>query len=232
MILLSLISLPSHMASRRIINYKLIVLANISIFWVAFAFLFLYNIILIDKNDVTGRSLIIFSLAFATIGFVVSAILIFYLRTAFRFFPLWVSVLLKMILIFFLFVLIAFVMLSMYYVFAEKRTFESFLGAFYRDVFLTKAFMIFMFDLAVMALLTIIILEVIDKYGPGGFWGMMRGSVKRVPAEYKIFFYDANITDSYVTGMNTCFECRRHAIFFHIVIMFSLKDINGLSYKS
>ena len=61
------------MASRRIVNYKLIVLANISVIWVAFAFLFLYNIILIDKNDVTGRSLIIFSLAFATIGFVVSA---------------------------------------------------------------------------------------------------------------------------------------------------------------
>ena len=134
------------MASRRIVNYKLIVLANISVIWVAFAFLFLYNIILIDKNDVTGRSLIIFSLAFATIGFVVSAVLIFYLRNAFRIFPLWISVLLKMAFTFFLFVLIAFVMLSMYYVFAEKGTFDSFLGTFYRDVFLSKAFMIFMFD--------------------------------------------------------------------------------------
>ena len=181
------------MASRRIINYKLIVLANISLIWVVFAFLFLYNIILIDKNDVTGRSLIIFSLAFATIGFVVSAVLIFYLRNAFRFFPLWVSVLLKITLTFFLFVLIAFVMLSMYYVLAEKGTFESFLGTFYRDVFLTKAFMIFMFDLAIMALLTIIVLEVIDKYGPGGFWGMIRGKYIKPRIENRIFiFLDIN----------------------------------------
>jgi hypothetical protein len=34
------------MASRRIINYKLIIRANISVIWVIFAFLSLYNIIL------------------------------------------------------------------------------------------------------------------------------------------------------------------------------------------
>jgi adenylate cyclase len=155
------------MAARRIINYKLTVLLNISIIWVVFAFLFLYNIILIDRNDVTGRSLIIFSLAFATIGFVVSAALVFYL--------------------------IAFVMLSSYYVFAHKGTFEDFLGMFYREVFLTKAFMIFMFDLAIMTLLTIVVLEVIDKYGPGGFWSMMRGKYIKPRVENRIFiFLDIN----------------------------------------
>ena len=98
------------MASRRIINYRLIILANISIVWVVFAFLFLYNIILIDKNDVTGRSLIIFSLAFATIGFVVSAALVFYLKNAFRHYPFWLSVVMKMFLALGLFLFIAFVM--------------------------------------------------------------------------------------------------------------------------
>ena len=181
------------MAARRIINYKLAVLANISIIWVVFAFLFLYNIILIDRNDVTGRSLIIFSLAFATIGFVVSAALVFYLKNAFRHYPFWLSVLMKMLLAFALFLLIAFVMLSSYYVFAEKGSFEDFLGTFYREVFLTKAFMIFMFDLGIMTLLSIVVLEVIDKYGPGGFWSMMRGKYIKPRVENRIFiFVDIN----------------------------------------
>ena len=177
------------MASRRIINYKLIILANISIIWVVFAFLFLYNIILIDKNDVTGRSLIIFSLAFATIGFVVSASLVFYLKNAFRHYPFWLSVILKMLLALVLFILIAFVMLACYYVFGQQGTLNEFTDDFYRNVFLSRAFMIFMFDLAVMTLLTIIILEVVDKYGPGGFWGMIRGKYVKPRIENRIFIF-------------------------------------------
>lgn len=72
------------MASRRIVYYKLTVLANISLIWVVFAFLFLYNIILIEKRLVTGRSLLLFSIAFAIVGFIVSAALVFYLKNAFR----------------------------------------------------------------------------------------------------------------------------------------------------
>jgi len=181
------------MASRRIINYKLIILANISIIWVVFAFLFLYNIILIDKNDVTGRSLVIFSLAFATIGFIVSASLVFYLKNAFRHYPFWLSVVLKMLLALGLFILIAFVMLASYYVFGQQGTLDEFADDFYRNVFLSRAFMIFMFDLAVMTLLTIIILEVVDKYGPGGFWGMIRGKYVNPRIENRIFiFLDMN----------------------------------------
>jgi hypothetical protein len=181
------------MASRRIINYKLIILANISIIWVVFAFLFLYNIILIDKNDVTGRSLIIFSLAFATIGFIVSASLVFYLKNAFRHYPFWLSVVLKMLLALILFILIAFVMLASYYVFGQQGTLDEFADDFYRNVFLSRAFMIFLFDLAVMTLLTIIILEVVDKYGPGGFWGMIRGKYVKPRIENRIFiFLDMN----------------------------------------
>jgi len=181
------------MPSRRIINYKLTVLANISIIWVVFAFLFLYNIILIEKELVTGRSLLLFSLAFAIIGFVVSAALLFYLKNAFRHYPFWLSVLMKMLLTLGLFILIAFIMLSSYFVFSEHRTLDEFADSFYREVFLTRGFMIFMLDLAVMTLLTIIILEVIDKYGPGGFWGMMRGKYIQPRIEDRIFiFLDIN----------------------------------------
>lgn len=181
------------MASRRILYYKLAILVNISIIWVVFAFLFLYNIILIEKELVTGRSLLLFSLAFAIIGFVVSAALVFYLKNAFRHYPFWLSVTLKMLLAFGLFLLIAFIMLAGYFIFSEHRTLGDFADGFYKEVFLTRAFMIFMFDLSVMTLLTIIILEVIDKYGPGGFWSMMRGKYLNPRIENRIFiFLDIN----------------------------------------
>jgi adenylate cyclase len=181
------------MASRRILYYKLAILANISIIWVVFAFLFLYNIILIEKELVTGRSLLLFSLAFAIIGFVVSAALVFYLKNAFRHYPFWLSVTLKMLMAFGLFLVIAFIMLAGYFMFSEHRTLGDFADGFYKEVFLTRAFMIFMFDLAIMTLLTIIILEVIDKYGPGGFWSMMRGKYLNPRIENRIFiFLDIN----------------------------------------
>lgn len=181
------------MVSRRILRYRLLILANISIIWVVFAFLFLYNIILIEKELVTGRSLLLFSVAFAIIGFVVSAALVFYLKSAFRHYPLWVSVLLKMAFTFGLFILIAFVMLSSYFVFSEHQTLDEFADSFYREVFLTRGFMIFILDLAVMTLLTILIIEVTDKYGPGGFWSMMRGKYVNPRIENRIFiFVDIN----------------------------------------
>ncbi len=182
-----------YMASKRILYYRLQILFNIAVIWVVFAFLFLYNIILIEKSLVTHRSLLLFSLSFAIIGFVVSATLLFYLKYAFSHYPLWISVVFKMTLTFLLFIVIAFVMLSMYFVFNEQGTFKDFLGKFYRDVFLTRAFLIFMIDLGIMTLLTILILEVTDKYGPGGFWSMMRGKYNKPKVEDRIFvFLDIN----------------------------------------
>src|SRR4029078_9888331 len=145
------------MASKRILYYRLQVLINIVIMWVVFAFLFLYNVILIEKDFVTQHNLILFSLAFAIIGFVVSSLLLFYLKYAFKHYPLWLSISMKLLLTFGVFVVIAFVMLSMYFVFNGKGTFEVFLGMFYRDIFLTRAFLIFMIDLGIMTLLTILI---------------------------------------------------------------------------
>jgi len=181
------------MSSKRVIYYRLQVLLNITIIWVVFAFLFLYNILLIEKSLVTHRSLLLFSLAFALIGFVVSATLLFYLKYAFRHYPLWISAAIKMLLTFLLFVVIAFIMLSMYYVFNEQGTFKDFLGKFYHSVFLTRAFLIFMIDLGIMTLLTILILEVTDKYGPGGIWSMLRGKYNKPKIENRIFvFLDIN----------------------------------------
>jgi adenylate cyclase len=181
------------MASRRIIYYKLQVLTNITIIWVLFAFLFLYNIILFDKDLATDRSLILFSLAFAIIGFAVSAALIFYLKNAFRYYPLWLSVFLKLSLTFILFVIVAFIILAFYFVFSSHWKLNDYITSFYHDVFRTRAFLIFMIDLAIMTLLTILIIEVTDKYGPGGFWSMMAGKYNQPKIENRIFiFLDIN----------------------------------------
>ena len=181
------------MASRRILYYKLAILTNITIIWVVFAFLFLYNIILFDKDLATNRSLILFSLAFALIGFVVSASLIFFLKNAFRHYPVWLSVIIKMTLTFVLFIIVAFIILAFYFVFSSHWKLNEYITRFYKEVFLTRAFLIFMIDLAIMTLLTILILEVIDKYGPGGIWSMMRGKYNKPQIENRIFvFLDIN----------------------------------------
>jgi adenylate cyclase len=181
------------MASRRILYYRLRILSNISIIWILFAFLFLYNIILIEKRLVTGRSLLLFSLAFAIIGFAVSASLVFYLKNAFRDYPPWMSVLIKLGLTFVLFVIIAFIILSFYFVFSSHEKLNEYISSFYENVFLTRAFLIFMFDLGIMTLITILILEVTDKYGPGGIWSMMRGKYNNPKIEDRIFiFVDIN----------------------------------------
>src|SRR4030095_9239756 len=101
------------MASRRILRYRLIVLGNISIIWVVFAFLFLYNINFIEEEfKITGRSFLLFSIAFAIIGFAVSAALVFYLKNAFRHYPFWLSVVMKMLLALGMFLLISLIMLA------------------------------------------------------------------------------------------------------------------------
>jgi adenylate cyclase len=142
---------------------------------------------------VTGRSLLLFSIAFAIVGFIISAALVFYLKSAFRHYPLWLSVLVKMSLMFGLFIIISFVMLAMYFVFSEHKTLNEFIDQFYKNVFLTRAFLIFLLDLAIMTLLTILIIEVTDKYGPGGFWSMMRGKYNNPRIENRIFvFLDIN----------------------------------------
>src|SRR5688572_2141436 len=181
------------MLSRRMLYYKLQMLFNISIIWVVFAFLFLYNVILIEKSLVTGRNLLLFSLAFAIIGFVVAAALVFYLKNAFHKYPLWLSVVLKMVITFFIFIVVAFIILAFYYVFGSKQKLNDYATGFYENVFLTRAFLIFIIDLGIMTLMTILILEITDKYGPGGFWSVIRGEYNKPKIENRIFvFLDIN----------------------------------------
>ena len=181
------------MLARRILYYQLRVLLVISLIWVVFGFIFVYNILEIEKHLLDSRSLLLFSLAFAIIGFVISAVLIFFLKYAFRYYSLWISVLLKLLITFALFILISFVLLALYFVFSYHGSFTDFTEGFFNDVFGTRPFLVFIIDLGVLTFISIIILEVTDKYGPGGFWRVLRGEYNKPRVENRIFiFLDIN----------------------------------------
>jgi len=161
--------------------------------WILFGVLFLFNILEIEKQLLSDRSLFIFCLSFAIMGFVVSATLIFYLRNAFRKYPLWVAFLLKLAFALGLFIIVAFFMLLAYFVFSYNGTVSRFSQRFFEGILLTRGFLIFMLDMGVLTLLSLVLLEITDKYGPGGFWSMMRGEYHRPKIENRIFiFLDIN----------------------------------------
>lgn len=181
------------MLAKRILYYKLRVLLAISCIWVLFGFIFLYNILEIEKQLLNSRSLFLFSLAFAIIGFTISAVLIFYMKNAFRYYPLWVSVLFKLVITFALFILVAFVLLAFYFVFSYHGNLSHFTESFFDRVFFTRPFVVFIIDLGVLTFISIIVLEVTDKYGPGGFWSVLRGEYNKPRIENRIFiFLDIN----------------------------------------
>lgn len=58
---------------------------------------------------------------------------------------------------------------------------------------ITKTFLVFMADLAVMSLLSIVFIDITHKYGPGMFWSMLRGEYHVPRIENRIFiFLDIN----------------------------------------
>ncbi|MGJ7030422.1 adenylate/guanylate cyclase domain-containing protein [Niabella hirudinis] len=181
------------MLSKRILYFRLKMLLTLSMIWILFGFLFLFNILEIEKQLLSNRSPAIFCFTFAVMGLVIASALTFYLKAAFRKYPLWLAFLLKLALAFGLFVLVAFSMLAAYFVFGYHGSLPQFATRFFRDVFFTKGFLILMADLGLLTLISLVLLEVTDKYGPGGFWSMMRGEYHRPRKERRIFiFLDIN----------------------------------------
>lgn len=181
------------MTPKRILYFRLKMLLMLSIIWVFFGFLFLFNILEIEKRLLNNRSLVMFCLSFAIIGLVVSASLIFYLRNAFTRYPLWVSFLLKLALSLGLFIIVAFCILAVYFIFSHHGDIVVFANRFFEDILFTRGFLIFMLDLGLLTLISLVLLEITDKYGPGGFWSMMRGEYHKPKIENRIFiFLDIN----------------------------------------
>lgn len=181
------------MISRRVFLYRLYVVFNISLIWVVFSIIFLYNIVGVEKEILVERRLSFFSLAFALIGFIIVSAEAFFLKNAFHKYPFWLSIIMRMSLTFLLFICISVFFLLAYYIIRYDGSFRDFTSVFFNDILMTPSFLMFMIDLGLLAFISIILLEITDKYGPGGFTNMLRGRYNKPRIENRIFiFLDIN----------------------------------------
>ena len=81
---------------RKLLWYRLKTLIIISLIWIIFGVVFFENL-LSRSNDLGVRvSLFRFALIFGLIGFIITGILIFFLKPAFNHLPVWLSLRFKM----------------------------------------------------------------------------------------------------------------------------------------
>jgi adenylate cyclase len=182
---------------RKLLLYRLRTLLVISLIWVLFSMVFYFNLIR-QGNDLGVRvSLYQFSFAFGIIGVLITTILIFFLKPAFYRQPAWFSIILKLVITFLLFFVIAFLLLMIYFFVHYKRDLHHYLHSFSTKLVYTNTFVSFMIDMGLMTLISIFLLEVTDKYGPGMFWLMLSGEYSRPKIENRIFiFLDINESTS------------------------------------
>ena len=185
------------MIARRVLWYRLYLVFNIAIVWVFFSLIFLYNIVEVDKAVLERRRLSFFSLAFAIVGIIVAGAEAFVLKNMFRKFPIWLSTILRMTLTFILFLLVSVVVVFAYWIFRHEGglSFVEFEKKFVQNILLTPSFMMLMVDLGLLAFISILILEISDKYGPGGLRNLIRGRYNKPRKENRIFLF-LDINDS------------------------------------
>jgi adenylate cyclase len=178
---------------RKLLWYRIKTLIIISLIWILFGVVFFENL-LHRSNDLGVRvSLFRFALIFGLIGFTITGTLIFFLKPRFNHLPVGLSLLIKMTFTLLLFVVIAFVLLMIYYVLIYHGNLERYLESFFSKILVTHTFTIFMIDMGLMTLLSIIFLEVSDNYGPGMFWSILVGEYHNPKIENRIFiFLDIN----------------------------------------
>lgn len=185
------------MISGRTLWYRVYLVLNIAIIWVLFSLLFLYNIIQVDREVLEKRRLSFFSLAFAIVGIIVAGAEAFLLKNLFRKFPIWLSTILRMTLTFLLFLLVSVVVVFAYWIFRYdgELNFIQFERHFVKDILLTPSFLMLMVDLGLLAFISILVLEISDKYGPGGLRNLIRGRYNKPRKENRIFLF-LDINDS------------------------------------
>ena len=185
------------MPSGRVLWYRIYLVLNIAIVWVLFSLLFLYNIVEVDKEVLARRRLSFFSLAFAAIGIIIAGAEAFFLKNMFRKLPIWLSTILRMTLTFILFLIVSVVVVFAYWVFRHDGglSFIQFEKEFVQNILLTPSFLMLMVDMGFLAFVSILILEISDKYGPGGFRNLIRGRYYKPRKENRIFLF-LDINDS------------------------------------
>ncbi|MDQ3682235.1 MAG: adenylate/guanylate cyclase domain-containing protein [Bacteroidota bacterium] len=178
---------------RKLLFYRLRLVLSIAVIWIVFGIVFFENLIRPGNDLGVQVSLTRFILAFGIIGFLVTGILVFYLKPAFNHQPVWLSSLLKLLINIFILVLISFLLLMVYFVFMYPGNFQDYINSFFTKIVQTRTFAIFFLDMGLMTLLSISFLEVTDKYGPGMFWSTLIGKYHKPINENRIYiFLDIN----------------------------------------
>jgi adenylate cyclase len=182
---------------RKLLFYHLRTVAVIALIWIIFGIVFYYNLIR-QGNDLGVRvSLVQFSLTFGIIGLIMASLLIFFLKPAFSHQPVWLSILIKLVITLLLFFVIAFALLMIYYFLHYTKDLGRYLNSFFSKLVFTNTFTTFIVDMGLMTVISIILLEVTDKYGPGMFWSMLSGEYHKPKIENRIFiFIDINESTS------------------------------------
>ncbi|MGZ8545375.1 MAG: adenylate/guanylate cyclase domain-containing protein, partial [Flavisolibacter sp.] len=181
----------------RLFYYRLRTLVSISLIWVIFGMVFFVNLIKPANDLGVHVSLLEFSFTFGIIGFIITAVLIFYLKPAFNHLPVWLSLIIKLMITVLLFFVIAFFLVMLYFLLNYTKDFAHFLNSFFNKLVYTNTFVSFMIDMGVMTIISIILLEVTYKYGPGMFWIMLSGEYHKPRIENRIFiFLDINESTS------------------------------------
>jgi adenylate cyclase len=178
---------------RKLLWYRLKTLIIISLIWILFGVVFFENLVSRSNDLGVQVSLFRFALIFGIIGFIITGTLIFFLKPAFNHLPLWLSLVIKLGITLLLYLVIAFVLLMIYYVLLYNGNFEQYLNSFFTKILITRTYIIFMVDMGLMTLLSMIFLEVSDSYGPGMFWNILVGEYHNPKIENRIFiFLDIN----------------------------------------
>lgn len=182
---------------RKLFLYRLRTLVVVSLIWVLFSVVFYFNLIR-NANDLGVHvSFYQFGFIFGLTGFIIAGILIFYLKPAFYHQPLWLSILVKLAITFVSFFVIAFVLLMIYFFLHYTKSLQQYFHSFFTKLVYTNTFVSFLIDMGLMTLLSIVLLEITDKYGPGMFWLLLSGKYLHPKIENRIFiFLDINESTS------------------------------------
>jgi adenylate cyclase len=182
---------------KKLLYYRLRTLAAVSLIWVIFGMVFYTNLIKPTNDLGVSVNLAQFSFTFGIIGFIITALLIFYLKPAFNHLPVWSALVVKVLITFLLFFIIAFFLLMIYFFLHYTKDLSHYFNSFFTKLVYTNTFVSFMIDMGLMTVVSIILLEVTDKYGPGMFWSMLSGEYHKPRIENRIFiFLDINESTS------------------------------------
>ena len=182
---------------RKLLLYRLRTLIVISLIWVLFSIVFYFNLIRKGNDLGVHVSIYQFALTFGIIGLLMNGILIFFLKPAFRHQPVWFAMIVKLLVTFLLFFVIAFLLLMVYFFIHYNKDLHHYLQSFSTKLVYTNTFVSFIIDMGLMTFISIIFLEITDKYGPGMFWLILSGEYHRPKIENRVFiFIDINESTS------------------------------------